>query len=763
MPSVFVTLVGGSPWGFRIQGGRGTGQPLRLSKVNPGSKAYHQGLKEGDYLRMVNGYLTEGLSQMDVQNIIKETGMSLVLEVERSSLDNFEPTYTAKKTLILNGSSKSGRHYENNISVSRGLDSPNNSSRLQNGNDTASLDHRFRSSSLPENQIGNGSSNGKTLKFASNTIVTDEPPPPGAVLLDKKITVDGDQVHTDKFYAIPVKEILKEKTSTTKFIPAPPKYEGIGPTEDGIPIGLRNSVKKENMHNWYKTMFKNLHKADSANDTQEYLIGYSSEPETSTREKMMRKKSSTLDNRQKQDGTNINLNKHQYPPSAKSSIEVYNVRPRLIEDYEPGYSSVTDDKIIPGSKRFLPTKNVLKPSYEFKNGYESDNTLSKKAVQPLPMSPNQQKFWYREVQQGGEIPPLGLGKIVPEKPKEMVIGPVPPPPLNYRVQQTYPQATRPLTLPATYMNQNGNGLCHQSNGNYEIQMRSAIHSELQQRMSPISSQLSPPNRQAGKSPSKSPDLKLPARALFDFKAETNKEIPLKKGDVLLVLRQLDKNWYEGEHLGVTGIFPISYVEIIPPEHAVSPTKSISEGLGRALYDFSAQTSVELSVRKGETLALLRRVDNNWFEARLNNKKGIIPASYIQVLQQPEKSFESPTLSPTSGLSSPIGKTYSPARITAELDRLSKHSSNSVSPHSASPVNRNERERLLNHNIRSSNLIEPVMYRAMYSYNPQNSDELELQEGDMVCVVEVCDDGWYVGTSARTGVFGIFPGNYVEKA
>lgn len=68
----------------------------------------------------------------------------------------------------------------------------------------------------------------------------DQPPPPGAVLLDQKVTVDGDQVHTDKVFAIPMKEVLKEKTSTTKFIPAPPKYDGIGPTEDGIPIGLRN-------------------------------------------------------------------------------------------------------------------------------------------------------------------------------------------------------------------------------------------------------------------------------------------------------------------------------------------------------------------------------------------------------------------------------------------------------------------------------------------------------------------------------------------
>ncbi len=53
------------------------------------------------------------------------------------------------------------------------------------------------------------------------------------------------------------------------------------------------------------------------------------------------------------------------------------------------------------------------------------------------------------------------------------------------------------------------------------------------------------------------------------------------------------------------------------------------------------------------------------------------------------------------------------------------------------------------------------YKAVYRYMPQNEDELELQEGDTVYVMEKCDDGWYVGTSERTKEFGTFPGNYVQ--
>ncbi|CAL8284403.1 unnamed protein product [Arctogadus glacialis] len=55
-----------------------------------------------------------------------------------------------------------------------------------------------------------------------------------------------------------------------------------------------------------------------------------------------------------------------------------------------------------------------------------------------------------------------------------------------------------------------------------------------------------------------------------------------------------------------------------------------------------------------------------------------------------------------------------------------------------------------------------IFQALYTYAPQNEDELELREGDLVSVMEKCDDGWFVGTSKRTKQFGTFPGNYVKE-
>lgn len=52
------------------------------------------------------------------------------------------------------------------------------------------------------------------------------------------------------------------------------------------------------------------------------------------------------------------------------------------------------------------------------------------------------------------------------------------------------------------------------------------------------------------------------------------------------------------------------------------------------------------------------------------------------------------------------------------------------------------------------------YLALYAYEPQKADELELRKGEMYRVTEKCQDGWFKGTSLRTAASGVFPGNYV---
>ncbi|XP_068582235.1 sorbin and SH3 domain-containing protein 1 isoform X1 [Cebidichthys violaceus] len=484
--------------------------------------------------------------------------------------------------------------------------------------------------------------------------------------------------------------------------------------------------------------------------------------------------------------------------------------------------------------------------------------------------------------------------------------------------------------------------------------------------------------------------RTPAMARFDFRAETLKELPFQKGDIVYIIRQVDQNWYEGEHHGRVGIFPQSYVELLPPTEKAQPKKSapvqvLEYGEAVARFNFNGDTVVEMSFRKGERITLIRRVDENWYEGKISgtNRQGIFPVTYVEVnrrprikngveyldppvSQSPQRSTNaSPQLYRNRLTTSPLPLPRSPRRsVSPEVHAISSewisltvgggsppyaptpplpplpsvsyrcgeylpppysaspvppitgspycvspmaspsasplpppypprpnsttpfltftppqggdfllypHSprlSRSVSPcggpvlegwvrgekestegegaegdgghaapggrrHSPAEFVKNEADhhgrssrspvmlfdiqdnnnvnsfaeavcneilniaetsvrycstlshhphdsvhRLHPHPSKQSLIIsqqpqshssspEPNrlncgIFQALYSYVPQNEDELELQEGDLVSVMEKCDDGWFVGTSKRTKLFGTFPGNYVKE-
>ncbi|XP_045882626.1 sorbin and SH3 domain-containing protein 1 isoform X3 [Meles meles] len=133
----------------------------------------------------------------------------------------------------------------------------------------------------------------------------------------------------------------------------------------------------------------------------------------------------------------------------------------------------------------------------------------------------------------------------------------------------------------------------------------------------------------------------PARAKFDFKAQTLKELPLQKGDIVYIYKQIDQNWYEGEHHGRVGIFPRSYIELLPPAEKAQPKKLapvqvLEYGEAVAKFNFNGDTQVEMSFRKGERITLLRQVDENWYEGRIPGtaRQGIFPITYVDVIKRP---------------------------------------------------------------------------------------------------------------------------------
>ncbi|XP_013098525.1 E3 ubiquitin-protein ligase SH3RF1 [Stomoxys calcitrans] len=115
-----------------------------------------------------------------------------------------------------------------------------------------------------------------------------------------------------------------------------------------------------------------------------------------------------------------------------------------------------------------------------------------------------------------------------------------------------------------------------------------------------------------------------AYALYDFDSNEPTDLKFKKGDLILLRRKIDSNWYVGQLKGIEGNFPINYVQVVVP---VPSSQCV------ALYDFKMGPNEEegcLTFKKGTVIQVLRRVDQNWAEGRIGASIGIFPIAFVEL-------------------------------------------------------------------------------------------------------------------------------------
>ncbi|XP_038610884.1 SH3 domain-containing protein 19 [Tachyglossus aculeatus] len=210
-------------------------------------------------------------------------------------------------------------------------------------------------------------------------------------------------------------------------------------------------------------------------------------------------------------------------------------------------------------------------------------------------------------------------------------------------------------------------------------------------------------------------------ARFEYIGDQKDELTFSEGETILLKEYVNEEWAKGVLKGKTGIFPLNFVEIIEdlPEYGANApsvtssqknkkeTSSISQDSRHsgewceALHDFIAESSEDLSFKKGDNILIIKHLNSEWFKGRLNNREGIFPAVFVR---------------------SRSGPTAGAVPLATAGQKKEKA-------------------------------------RALYDFHGENDDELSFKAGDTITELESVDEEWMSGELA--GKSGIFPKNYVQ--
>ncbi|KAH7238416.1 hypothetical protein BKA59DRAFT_246013 [Fusarium tricinctum] len=196
------------------------------------------------------------------------------------------------------------------------------------------------------------------------------------------------------------------------------------------------------------------------------------------------------------------------------------------------------------------------------------------------------------------------------------------------------------------------------------------------------------------------------------------------------------------------VTPKSAVAIVPPKKVI-----------RALYDYEARSSQELSFSRGDFFHVIgRENDQDWYEAcnpALPDARGLVPVTFFQALGRTERdSAQSDGDQPPAPTKNPdhdSGYSESPAIQPAPAV---------MSPTAMSPTAMPQGHQ---RNSKSVGKTGAMVYGiVMYDFAAERADELEAKAGEAIIVIAQSNPEWFVAKPiGRLGGPGLIPVSFVE--
>ncbi|KAJ3585043.1 hypothetical protein NHX12_013766 [Muraenolepis orangiensis] len=121
-----------------------------------------------------------------------------------------------------------------------------------------------------------------------------------------------------------------------------------------------------------------------------------------------------------------------------------------------------------------------------------------------------------------------------------------------------------------------------------------------------------------------------ALALFNFPGQTAEDLSFQQGALIRVLQHIDADWRRGRVEDREGLYPVAFTQPCAAQ-PIPGQEPAGRGVAKALFDFTAESEDELTLKIGDIVREVESLDEQWIVGVVGGKRGMVPKNYISLL------------------------------------------------------------------------------------------------------------------------------------
>uniref|UniRef100_A0A665THA5 SH3 domain containing 19 n=1 Tax=Echeneis naucrates TaxID=173247 RepID=A0A665THA5_ECHNA len=262
-------------------------------------------------------------------------------------------------------------------------------------------------------------------------------------------------------------------------------------------------------------------------------------------------------------------------------------------------------------------------------------------------------------------------------------------------------------------------------------------------------------------------LELPhGIAALDYHGNGTGELSFQKNEVLLLLKEIDKNTFECQVGDRRGQVHKSRMKIIMP---LTSDKSELQVTLPSFMSYFTRLEGELSLRAGDVVTMVEKVDSDWYRGTCRGSTGFFPISYVKVLGE-----HSDELSFSEGdvilLKEYIGQEWARGQLGVSVGIFPLNFVEVIEdlpPPEQQVQTQPSRIALPGTTLLFSSFCADLVTESMgdwavalYDYAGNSEGDLSFQQGDSILITRHINDEWSSGR--LNGREGLFPSVFVES-